>query len=452
MSKKQEVTSDGLKFLQLELSNFKNIDKKVIDIGGRSLFFMGKNGSGKSSLIQALTSPLDTKTRPSKPIKNGETHSSVIVTLGGHIGGEERQYILELYFSPKNETGRLVVTDMEGTKLPNPAGFVKGLIGNCSFDVMNWLTDTKAKRLEKIKELTGCAKDIDLINISIKEKKELKSKRKEKSEELESILKNHAFTQDEIDKYSHPIDLSVLQTEMQAVSEQQEKFDAALQKIKGFKYDLSNTGEKIVKAEQEIVRLKKLIEAQQLSINEYENDKRNLLEKVSTADKWLETAVRPSGAEISQRMIDANVHNEKYNSIKTLSQQSKDMVKFKEEVQDIDVEIKKLEGQRSAKIKSSQLPIEGFEFDDDNIYLNGIPIEEGGLNTASLIDVSVQMALHQLKKSNLKVIFINDCSLLDKNTLHKVIKEIEEQGVQVIAEIVDFEGNDLQVKFSETEL
>lgn len=452
MSKKQEVTSDGLKFLRLELESFKNIDKKVIDIGGRSLFFMGKNGSGKSSLIQALTSPLDVKTRPSKPIKNGETHSSVIVTLGGHIGGEERQYILELYFSPRNETGRLVVTDMEGAKLPNPAGFIKGLINNCSFDVMNWLTDTKAKRLEKIKELTGCAKDIDLINISIKEKKELKSKRKEKSEELESILKNHTFKQDEIDKYSNPIDLSVLQAEMQAVSGQQEKFDAAIQKINDIKRSISNNDEVVVKSTEEIKRLEALIKVEQIKISKASIDNAELLIKSHAADKWQKTAVCPSGAEISQRMIDANVHNEKYNSIKILSQQSKDMVKFKEEVQDIDVGIKKLEAQRSAKIKSSQLPIEGFEFDDDNIYLNGIPIEEGGLNTASLIDVSVQMALHQLKKSNLKVIFINDCSLLDKNTLHKVVKEIEEQGVQVIAEIVDFEGNDLQVKFSENNL
>lgn len=451
MAKKEviQTESEGLRFLKAEMENFKDVSKKIVDIDGRSLIVFGGNGEGKSTFIQALTSPLDVKTRPSMPIKTGETHSSISVTLGGSVNGEKREYILELYFSPKNSTGRLVVTDMEGAKLPNPAGFIKGLIGQVSLDVMSWVSDTKEKRLQKLKDLTGISKELDVLNIDIKAKKSEKSKKKERAEDLEAILKNHNFSQEEIDKYSSPIDLLVLQTEMTTISASQDKFDAAIQKIKDIKKSISNNDEIIVKSTDEINRLKVLILSEETKIANASVANVDLIVKSQAADKWLETAIRPSSAEISQRMVDANIHNEKCNSISVLASQSKEMMKYKDEVMVSDTDIKKLEKLRSDKIASSQLPIEHLTFDDEEIYYKGIPLEKGDVNTATLIDVSIQMAIHQLKKSNLKCIFIHDASLLDKNTMKKIVNEIEANDIQVIAEVVDWNAGEMQVKFTE---
>lgn len=454
MAKKVEtpIESDGLKFWRTELEHFKSIEKKIIEIGGRSMVIIGANGTGKSTLIQALTSALDVKLRPSKPIKQGETHASISTTLKGSINGELREYIVDLYFSPKNDSGRLVVTDADGGKIANPAGFLKGLIGNISEDVTAWMEAPKAKRLEKIKELSGCGKEVDLINISIKDKKELKSKKKERFEEIEAILKNHTYTQEEIDIYSKPVGLSGLQTEMSTISASQDKFDAALQKIKDIKKSISNNDEAVVKATEEINRLKALISVEENKISHANSTNVDLIVKSQAADKWLETAVRPSSAEISQRMVDANVHNEKCNQISTLANQSKEMMKFKDDVMVIDTEIKKLEMERNNKIKNSQLPIEGLSYDNDNVYLNGIPLEDGSTNTALNMEVSIDMAIYQAQKSNLKVIFIKDASMLDKNSLKRVTEKIEKAGMQMIAEVVNFEGGELEVRFTEEAL
>lgn len=454
MAKKVEtpIESEGIRFLKAEMENFKNVSKKVVDIDGRSLIVFGGNGEGKSTFIQALTSPLDVKTRPSMPIKTGETHSSISVTLGGSINGEKREYVLELYFSPKNSTGRLVVTDMEGAKVANPAGFIKGLIGQVSLDVMSWVSDTKEKRLQKLKDLTGISKELDVLNIEIKAKKSEKSKHKERNEELEAILKNHSFTQDEIDLYSKPIDLSVLQKEMTTISESQEKFDAALQKIKDIKKSISNNDEIVVKSTEEINRLKVLILAEETKIANASMANVDLIIKSQSADKWLETAVRPSSTEISNRMISSNLHNQRCAEVASLSNLSKDMIKGKNEHSVIEADIKKLEKLRSDKISASQLPIEHLAFDEEEIYYKGIPLEKGDVNTATLIDVSIQMAIHQLKKSNLKCIFIHDASLLDKNTMKKIVNEIEANDIQVIAEVVDWNAGEMQVKFIEEAL
>lgn len=146
MSKKKIEPAEGLKSLYLEIENFKNIDKKIIDIGGRSLIFMGPNGSGKSSLIQAMQSPMDTKIVPTEPIKEGEERARIIHRIGGLQGGEYKEYTLEIFFSPGNKKGRLEVYNDKGEKLKSPASMVKSIIGNVSFDVTKWLNEDKKKK------------------------------------------------------------------------------------------------------------------------------------------------------------------------------------------------------------------------------------------------------------------------------------------------------------------
>ena len=79
MSSKKE----GIKFLGIDIENFKNITHRTIDIGGQSIKIVGPNGSGKSSLIQALCSPLDAKIVPTEAIKKGEEKAKIKVRLGG---------------------------------------------------------------------------------------------------------------------------------------------------------------------------------------------------------------------------------------------------------------------------------------------------------------------------------------------------------------------------------
>ena len=453
MGKKQKIENqDGLRFFRAEAENWKNLSKKVIEIGGKSILITGGNGVGKSSLIDLLLAGLDVKMRPSKPIKDGETHASISTTLKGHINGEPKEYIIDLYFSPKNETGRLKVTDIDGGDVKNPAGFIKGLIGNASLDIMSWMTDKKDKRLEKIKNLTGIAKELDLINISIKEKKDLRAKKKERSEELEAILKNHDYTQEEIEMYSTPADLTGLQEELKAVADNQAKWDGVRNKVSGFQKDVRSWEESAVTDRQEIARLQNQIEVLKERVHNSVKSAEETKVKIEQGNAWLAKVPRPSSDAISDRMIQSNAHNEKCSQIASLAEKNKEMLTTKSLALDIDAEIKKIEASRNDKIKKSQLPIEGMTFDNDNIYLNGIPLEDGGVNTAGIMSVSLKMAIYQAKKSNLKAIFIQDASMFDKHSLHAAVEEIEANGLQAIIELVNWEGGDLEVKFTEQEL
>ena len=452
MAKKKEenlqpIVHEGLKSLSLEIDNFKNIDKMVIEIGGRSLLIIGKNGAGKSSFIQAIMSPLNSKMLPSEPIKKGEERAKISHKIGGLLNGQYEEYILDMFFTPKDKTGRLVVYNKDNEVVKSPATFVKNLIGNVSFDVTQWLNDTKAKRLETIKKLTGCANDIDMINIEISKLKADKKYKSDRAEELEGSLKNHEFTREEIDTYSNPVDLTPIQTEISNVAGRQQQWDGVKLKVDTFNLDSQRAEKNYRETYSEIERLKALIVTKEVELEGFKNESIKAFANVEKGQEWLNTNPRPSIDDVNQRMNDAIAHNEKHNRIGMLGNQQKEMINLKSQVEDVKSDIEAFEARRSDIISKSQLPIEGLTFSDEDLFIDGLPLESGQINKAREWQVGIQVAM--ALNPNYKGIFLHDASLFDKETLHSIIHEIEKHGYFAICELVAPEGDDLHVDFVE---
>jgi DNA repair exonuclease SbcCD ATPase subunit len=423
---------EGLKFLSVKLENFKNFTKKEVEILGRSFEIVGPNGSGKSSLIQAIVSPLNSKILPSQVIKKGEERAKVEVVLGGIVAGKQVKYIMDLHFTKGNQKGRLVLYNEDGSVIPAPATFLKSLLGSFSFDITSWMNDTKDNKLKMLKKLTGCEADIDRCSTEIKEEMVRRKVNKEKAEEMEAILKNHGLTPDEIEKYSSPVDVDAIQTELMQASEKSMTYDRIVKGTREAKEAADSHMKRIEELQKEIDDLRKKAEDQYFA-----HEKGN---------SWLAKTKRPDVEEINARMTSAVKHNEKHNSVMKLAGQQKEMLKCKESINACDANIEKLQRKRADIIKSSQLPIEGLEFTEDEIFINGLPLEEGQQNTAALFDIGVDVSM--ALNPNLKVILLHDASLFDTKNLEMVLSKAEKKGYQVIAEKVS-DNNDLEIKFHE---
>lgn len=441
-SEKKEAPQEGLKFLGLDLENFKNLEKKHIDINGHSILVVGKNGTGKSSLIQALMSPLDTKLLPTEAVKKGEERSRISVKIGGNLGGEYKEYILDMFFTAKDNKGRLVVTNDKGEAIKSPASFVKSLIGNVSFDIMKWLNQSKKDKLETIKKLTGISVELDKIDLEIKTKKETKKYKKQRAEDLEAILNNSQFTAEDREMYSTPIDLLPIQQEMSAISKSQQTYDGVVNKMKEFRTNISITERSIEEKQEQINALQNQIEAMRHEISVSN-------ENIAKGDAWLATHSRPSVEAANEKINQAIMHNEKHNQIGALAGNQREMIKCKEEIGQIDMDVKILEDKKSSIISNSNFKVQGLTFTDDEIFLDDIPLEEGQVNTARLFDVGVEVAM--ALNPNLKTIFLHDGSLFDKEALAAIIDKIENRGYQAIIELVS-ENDEVEVKFTEKEL
>jgi predicted ATP-dependent endonuclease of OLD family len=445
------TANDGLKFIHLDLENFKNIRKTEVEIGGKSIMIVGRNGQGKSSLIQALMSPLDTKQRPTEPITVGEEKASISVTIGGKQGGEEKEYILDIHFTEKDKKGRLVVKDaLTGELIKSPASFLDSIIGNVSFHVTKWLGESKENKLKLLKDLTGKSKEIDIINMSIHQQKEDLKAAKKRVEALKAVMGNHGYTQEEIDKYSTKIDTAPLLEQMTNISDSITKYTEFEGRLKTLKDNqdsmhksLTDMDIKIQEYRDAIANLEMVKEQTVVQISEN-------AAKIQKGNEFIANNAKPSAEGISAQITEATKHNEQCDAIKSLSEKNKELIETQDSLVSYETKIKDLEKNRAEIISKSQLKIDGFSFDNDNIYLNGLPLEEGQVNSAALFDVGVEIAM--ALNPGLKTIFLHDGSLFDKVSLKKIIEKIENNGYQAIIEMVDYNGGDLEVKFTEKEL
>lgn len=437
---------DGLRFTHLEIENFKSIEKKIIQIDGRSLLITGKNSAGKSSLIQALLSGLDSKSQPSTPIKLGETKASTKVKISGSLHGEPREYTIEMYYSPKNSKGRIVVRDEKEEVVSSPKSILNTIIGDISFNIFDFLKSSKAKQIKVLKQLSGVEKEIDMLEVERKKKYDDRTYLNKKVDESAAVLNNHEFSQDEIDLYSERIELEPIQDELANISKKITDYNNIKTKTENFKNKHQECESEIDKNNQEITKLSD-------KISELREENKELLQNmISCSDNhtkginWLEKNAEPSVTEISERLNSATSHNEKHTKIGELAKKHKALILDKEALEGLNDSIKSIDKERNNLIKNSKLPIKGLNFSEDEIYYNNLPLEAEQINTQTLIDIGfeISMALNP----NLRVIFLNEGSLFDQASLNALVKKCEDRGYQLIAEIVN-DNPDLEVVFTE---
>lgn len=305
----------------------------------------------------------------------------------------------------------------------------------------------RKKKLETIKSISGVGKDVDMINMEINTVKSELSYSKQRSEELTATLNNHGLTQEEIDKYSEPADVTALNKSLEAVSAAQANWDKISLQVSGFKQQRTNLNNSIDVLDKKIADLHR-------QIQEASEDKGRLMEEliktdnnIAIGDKWFADNARPESKEIMDAMSNATHHNTMHQRIVTLSSQKKEEINMKSKVDELKEKIKNLEKKRGDVISGSQLNIPGLTFTEDGLFIDGLPLEEGQVNTQRLWDIGVDIAI--ALNPNYKVIFLNDGSLFDKQHLKSIVDKIEEKGYMAIIEVVNFEGGELDVKFTE---
>lgn len=440
-------SKEGLRFTHLEVENFKSIDKKVINIAGRSFLITGKNERGKSTLIQALLSGIDDKkNQPSVAIKTGETKASTKVKIEGTLNGEKREYTLEVYYTPKNQKGRLVLLDEKGEEVKSPASKLDSIIGDISFDIFKFLKAKKQDQIKVLKDISGVGVEIDKLDMEYKKLYTERTFMNRKVEEADAVMKNHGLTQDEIDLYSEPINIEPLQEELAGISKKITDYNDIKYKTNNFKKqsdacyaDIDENVLAIKELENKIANLKQLNDELARQAIDH-NDKH--LKGVA----WLEKNPEPSAEDISNRMKDASLHNENHQKVSQLADRHKALLHDKETLQKLNEDMEVILNKKSTIIKKSKLPIKGLTFTDEDILYNGLPLEEGQINTQTLIDIGfeISMALNP----NLRVIFLHEGSLFDQESLNALIKKCEDRGYQLICEIVN-DNPDLEVVFTE---
>lgn len=448
---------NSIKIKDLEIENFKGIDFKSIQIDGRSFVITSKNGTNKSSLMDAIMAAFDSNYIPTVPLKAGQEKGHIKVIMDGEIMGEKKEYTARLSFTQANQKGTLKVFNDKEEEIKSPRGFLDTLLGKIPSPIHSFLRgnrqEDKNRRLKVLRGLTGREQELDILD---RDKAEAIKEREKMSGEikaLEAVIYQHGITEEEFQKYMKPTDEAKIQAEMDAVqptidkiTKFKERYDAVVSEVKSLgdiyttsQGDNARDLEKIVEYEKEIQKIKDRIAARSENLVEISNKAKDLNDnKIEPGKKWLAENTMPDVAGISSRLQEATHHNNMNKKIEEFQGKQQQLFKMKEEHEKLDVKIKAFDSKKIDIIKNSNLPFKDVSFDDTGIYLTidgvPIPLEEMQINTAKILEFGEDVCLAM--NQNLKVMFVPNASLYDRENLKRVFEKAHAKGFMVIAEVV----------------
>ena len=123
-----------MKILKFVAENYKKLSAVEITPDGNVVIISGKNGAGKSSVLDGIESALCGGRMPKKPIKDGEVRAKVVT----EIGNETLEYTVTRKFFGANST---LVVQATGKTEPerSPQAFLDRVVGSLSFDTLAFL-------------------------------------------------------------------------------------------------------------------------------------------------------------------------------------------------------------------------------------------------------------------------------------------------------------------------
>lgn len=444
---------EGMKIISMVVKNFKNIEKTEVDFAGRSAIIIGKNGAGKSSFIQAICSPIDSKYIPATPIKKGEERGSIELTIGGKLHGEESTYTLGLYFSAEHKKGRITITNSEGEKVSGGKKLISEIVGNIGFDIQEFIklgvTATGAISEPGVRDQIEILKGLmprDVLKQMFELDKEYDNIYEARADVNRDIshakakLSGHEYSQEELEFYKEAKDTKEIVLKMTNIEKELEDFNRVSHGLESF----TSANEFM---ENDVLEMKKAVKEIEGKIKDAEDKVADNKVKIDGANKWLKGKIKPSIEVLNDELADANGHNEKVKEIKALEGSQEELRKQEKASEEKTERLLKIKEEKKEIFASSPLPVDGLTFDEEGIYFKGLPFQEGQHPTSTIIAIGTKIA--QAMNPNLRMIVIKDGSLLDKDVLKWLINNCEENNYQLFIEKVS-DDKEVEIEFIES--
>lgn len=398
-----------MRILKLAASNVMRLKAVEIEPAGTVQVIAGKNGAGKSSVLNALFLALagGTASREiAKPVRAGEEWAEVKVDIGDEKGVT---LIVTRTWDDHGKT-TLTIKAPDGATYKSPQTLLDGLIGSLSFDPLAFTRMSPKAQREALLELLGLDfTEADAERARLYGIREDTGRRKRAFGDLPKLPKNAPTTE---------VSAAAIVDKISAVQEQQRHHDAEMRKAEQAQSTREYWERKLAEATAELDAAKRAEAAQSKvlkALPEYPS-----IEPLRAELAQIEE--RNAQARENRRIVDAR------DAQKALE----------EEYAALSHRIDAIDQSKAAAIAAADMPVAGLGFDSDGVTFNGVPFSQA--SSAEQIRVSLAMAM--ALNPTLRVIRIMDGSLLDADSMAAIRAAAEENDVQVFLEMVGDGGGD----------
>ena len=385
------------KIIRLQSTNYKRLKAVEItpDKDGNLVIVAGKNGQGKSSVLDSITAALggvNAKTTP-KPIRDGEDRAEIVL--------ETEDLVVTRRFTPSGST--LKVTSPDGATYPKAQARLDDLLGKLSLDPLAFTQLSDRDQLATLLDLVELPFDPAELDAQRKAVFERRTEVNRQVKDAEARVKGFTVTEK-----VEPVSVADLLTEYRAEQAVAEKQEADLRRA-------DEVAEQIGELEQRLAELR------------------------ATRDELANTISghRDLHLDRIQGQIDnAEQINAQAREFKAYDEARDRLEGAQHDAEKLTFELARIDKTKAEGLAAARFPIPGLGFEDGGVSYQGVPFKQA--SSAEQLRVSLAMAI--ALNPSLRVIRIADGSLLDSDNLTLIESMAREHDFQVWIEMVDDSG------------
>lgn len=440
-----------MKILKLSAENFKRISVVEIKPDGNLVQITGKNGSGKTSCLDAIWCTLEGATHlQSVPIRKGADKATIQLTLGG----DKVELIATRTIRGRKDgpgfNTTLTVESADGFRAPSPQEAMDKLMGRITMDPLSF---KRMKNKDQYDQLKVFVPDFDFDDMAAKNKSDF-DKRTEANRDAKRAraAAEMVHVPDSIDAETQPIDEAALTAELAGAGEHngktearriqvQELIDASpatLAKMEAdsnaaIKLSQDRSAARVKEIEAEIARLQAGI----VAINKQAEDDQNKLavdcssamgvQRNAIAD--MQTTLDSAGPlpepidteALTTKITEARWTNQAIRSRDERAKHIAEAERLEAVSSNLTTAMEGRDKMKADAIAAAELPVPGLGFGDGLVTIDGLPFDQA--SDAQQLRTSIAIAI--ATAGTLRVIRVRDGSLLD------------EEGLQLLAEMAD---------------
>lgn len=425
-----------MKIIQLEATNIKRLKAVQINPVGNVIQVSGPNGSGKSSVLDSIYYALaGTSTVPSKPVRKGEEKALIKLNLG--------EVTVIRRFTQEGATS-LVIEAANGARFPSPQAMLDGLLGQLTFDPLAFSRADTRKQLEVLRSVVKLEVNLDELEAANQADFSVRAGIQRTIKQLEGEASLGAPYPDSTP--DEEVDVNPLLAEMEQVGQR----NVEIEKVRGKKAEVETTARdrrQLAHAAQDRARELRIeiddlnkkclmlkVQAQQAD-ELVEKNQHDALE-LDTSASTIEVPLPLDVAEIKNRINQAQLTNKQVQIKKRKRELEGKISKARNEALALTAKMKERLDQKQAAIASAPMPVPGLSFGEGEVLLNGLPLNQASSAENLQVSIGIAMALNP----KLRVLRIQDGSLLDDKSMKLLQDMAETQDFQIWVERVDLSG------------
>lgn len=414
-----------MKILSFKASNFKKLKVVEIKPDGTEVQISGRNGSGKTSILDALeVSFQGVEGAAPKPIRDGADYAAIDTVLGD----SHPMFNVRRTFSKDGGTN-LVITSLDGVVYRTPTAMAKAWWSKIGCDPLSFMRRSPEDQVEELKTIIRF--DSGELDAQITKDYDERTDVNRTLKQLKAQLAGMEVPLGELPQKA--IDTAALAQKLQESITHNEAVNAVQRQI-----ELLN--QQAVTATSNAHARRAHITSLLAQIKEDEAAEAAALKEAADATKkamGLKAHEPIDTAALAEEMRNADATNaqiRKRDARLAIVQQQEELTAKEEK---LTASLKAADEKKRKAVADAKLPIRGLSLETTpkgpQILLNGIPLQQ----TSSSDQIKVAMAIAMAKKPELRIVRIEEGSLLDEESKQVVFEMARKANFQVWMEVVD---------------